>query len=151
MIQKFFAPAKNSTSANFALLILRLWIGVEMMVLHGVDKLMNFSTASPDFPDPLGIGRTASLTLVVFAEVFASLLLVVGLFTRFAALVLIIDMTVAFVLIHKGALSGEHSGELAFLYLLVYFVLFLAGPGRVSADKIFFGKNPTAPSTEKKG
>jgi putative oxidoreductase len=151
MIQKFFAPAKNSTSANFALLILRLWIGVEMMVLHGVDKLMNFTTASPDFPDPLGIGRTASLTLVVFAEVFASLLLVVGLFTRFAALVLIIDMTVAFVLIHKGALSGEHSGELAFLYLLVYFVLFLAGPGRVSADKIFFGKNPTAPSTEKKG
>ena len=122
-----------------------------MMVLHGVDKLMNFTTASPDFPDPLGIGRTASLTLVVFAEVFASLLLVVGLFTRFAALVLIIDMTVAFVLIHKGALSGEHSGELAFLYLLVYFVLFLAGPGRVSADKIFFGKNPTAPSTEKKG
>ena len=150
MIQKFFAPAKNSTSANFALLILRLWIGVEMMVLHGVDKLMNFTTASPDFPDPLGIGRTASLVLVVFAEVFASLL-VVGLFTRFAALVLITYMTVAFVLIRKGALSGEYSGELPFLYLLVYFVLFLAGPGRVSADKIFFGKNPTAPSTEKKG
>jgi putative oxidoreductase len=146
MIQKFFAPAKNSTSTNFALLILRLWIGVEMMVLHGVDKLINFTTASPDFPDPLGIGRTASLTLVVFAEVFASLLLVVGLFTRFAALVLMIDMTVAFVFVHKGALSGEHSGELPFLYLLVYLMLFLAGPGRVSADKIFFGKNPAAPS-----
>jgi putative oxidoreductase len=146
MIKLIFAPAKNSPSANFALLVLRLWIGVQMMVLHGVDKLMNFTTASPDFPDPLGIGHTASLALAVSAEVFASMLLILGLFTRFAALVLITNMTVAFVYVHKGALSGEHSGELAFLYLLAYVVIFLAGPGRVSADKIFFGKNPAGPS-----
>lgn len=146
MIKTLFAPAKNSPSANFALLILRLWIGVEMMVLHGIDKLMNFTTASPDFPDPLGIGHTASLALAVFAEVFASMLLILGLFTRFAALVLITDMTVAFVYVHKGALSGEHSGELAFLYLLTYVVIFLAGPGRVSADKIFFGTIPAGTS-----
>jgi uncharacterized membrane protein YphA (DoxX/SURF4 family) len=37
-------------------------------------------------------------------------------------------------------LIGEHNGELAFLYLLAYVVLFLAGPGRISADKAFFGK-----------
>jgi len=146
MIKKFLAPAKNSSSGNFALLVLRLWIGMQMLLLHGTDKLMNFTTAVPDFPDPLGIGRTASLVLAVFAEVFASLLLVLGLFTRFSALVLIINMTVAFVCVHKGALSGEHSGELAFLYLLAYVVIFLAGPGRVSADKIFFGKSPAIPS-----
>ena len=69
-----------------------------------------------------------------------------GLFTRLAALVLIIDMAVAFVFVHKLVLSGEHGGELAFLYLLVYVVLFVAGPGRISADKIFFGRTQAGPS-----
>ena len=149
MIKILFAPAKNSPSANLALLVLRVWIGVEMMVVHGVDKLMSFTTTAQDFPDPLGVGHTASLALAVFAEVLVSMFLVVGLVTRLAALVLIIDMTVAFVCVHKCALSGSNSGELAFLYLLAYVVLLLAGPGRVSADKILFGKIPAGPSRSK--
>ena len=141
MIKRIFAPAKNSGSANFALLVLRLWIGFEMLLLHGSDKLMHFNKyAAMPFADPFGIGPSASLALSVFAEFFASLLLVLGLFTRFGALVLIINMTVAFVTAHHGALTGAHGGELAFVYLLIYVVIFLAGPGRFSADKLFFGK-----------
>jgi putative oxidoreductase len=142
MIKKIFAPAKNSDSANFALLVLRLWIGFQMLAIHGADKLMHFSAHAQKFPDPFGIGSTASLALSVFAEFFVSILIIFGLFTRWSALVLIINMTVAFIGVHKGALSGEHSGELAFLYLMAYVVLLLAGPGRFSADKLLFGKNP---------
>jgi putative oxidoreductase len=144
MIKKIFAPAKNSGSANFALFVLRVWIGLEMCLLHGADKLMHFNKyAAMPFADPFGIGPSASLALSVFAEFFASLLLVLGLFTRFGALVLIINMTVAFITAHHGALTGAHGGELAFVYLLVYVVIFLAGPGRFSADKLLFGKNST--------
>lgn len=146
MIKKLLAPGKNSASANIALLVLRLWIGLEMLLLHGFDKFANFKTLAPNFPDPLGIGHTASLALAVFAEVFVSPLIVLGLFTRLGALVLMIDMTVAFVFVHKLALSGEHGGELAFLYLLGYVVLFVAGPGRISADKIFFGRTQAGSS-----
>jgi putative oxidoreductase len=142
MIKKIFAPAKNSDSANFALLVLRLWIGFEMLLVHGLDKFQNFKQVAPHFPDPFGIGSTASLALSVFAEFFVSMLIILGLFTRWSALVLIINMTVAFLGVHKGALSGQ--GELAFLYLMAYVVLLLAGPGRFSADKILFGKNPAA-------
>ena len=141
MIKRIFAPAKNSPSANFALLVLRLWIGLEMLILHGYDKLVHFSIYAQKFPDPFGIGQHASLGLSVFAEFFASVLIILGLLTRWSALVLIINMTVAFIGVHKAALTGDHSGELAFLYLMAYVVLFLAGPGRVSADKILFGKN----------
>jgi putative oxidoreductase len=141
MIKTIFAPAKNSASANIALLVLRLWIGLEMLLVHGIEKLTAFKATAPNFPDPLGIGHTASLGLTVFAEVFVSALIVLGLFTRIAALILGIELAVAFVCIHKTILMGEHSGELAFLYLMGYAVLFLAGPGRVSADKVLFGKN----------
>jgi putative oxidoreductase len=85
------------------------------------------------------VGHSTSLTLTVFAEVVASLLLVVGLTTRFAALVLAINMTVAFFLIHKATLTGEHNGELAFVYLAGYLTLLLAGPGRMSVDQNVFG------------
>lgn len=147
MLKIIFAPAKNSPSANFALLVLRLWLGLEMLVVHGADKLVHFKTISPDFPDPLDIGSTASLALAVFSEFFVSILIILGLFTRWSALVLMIDMGVAFVCVHKCALTGEHSGELAFLYLMGYVALFLAGPGRASADKILFGKN-SAPKSD---
>src|SRR6266571_881690 len=123
MLKKLFAPANDSFGASLALLTLRLWLGLTLLINHGVGKLKDFSHLSGDFPDPLGIGHGASLALAVFAEVVASLLLVMGLLTRFAALVLAVNMAVAFFLIHKRSLSGDHSGELAFIYLAAYVAL----------------------------
>jgi putative oxidoreductase len=117
-----------------ALLALRLWLGLSMLLLHGWDKLTGFTQMAPQFPDPLGIGSHASLALSVLAEALCSVLLVLGLFTRLAALGLIINLGVAFWFVHGHALTGAHSGELAFVYLAGYVALFLAGGGRLSLD-----------------
>jgi putative oxidoreductase len=146
MLKKLFAPGNNSGAVNFGLLMLRLWIGFSMLLNHGVGKLKTFSDTAPNFPDPLGIGHTASLALAVFAEFFASLLVIFGLVTRWSALVLAIDMGVAFICIHKGALSGQGSGELAFMYLMGYVTLLMAGPGGFSVDKALFGRSGTSQS-----
>jgi putative oxidoreductase len=140
MIKKIFTPGTDSLCTNLALLVLRVWLGVAMLASHGFDKLTTFGDKSASFPDPLGVGHAMSLALVVFAEFFCSLLLVVGLLTRFGAFVLAINMAVAFFIVHKGALSGEHSGELAFIYLAGYVALLIAGPGRFSADGSLFKK-----------
>jgi len=47
---------------------------------------------------------------------------------------------VAFALVHKMALSGASSGELAFIYLAGFLTLLVAGPGQFSADGILFSK-----------
>jgi putative oxidoreductase len=146
MLKKLFTPGNNSGAANLGLLVLRLWIGFAMLLNHGVEKLKNFSETAPNFPDPLGIGHTASLALAVFAEFFVSLFLIFGLVTRWSALVLAFDMGVAFIRVHKGALSGQGSGELAFMYLMGYVTLLLAGPGSFSVDKALFGKSGTSQS-----
>jgi putative oxidoreductase len=146
MLKKIFTPGNNSGAASFGLLILRLWIGFSMLLNHGAEKLKSFSDTAPNFPDPLGIGHTASLALTVFAEFFVSLFVIFGLVTRWSALVLAIDMGVAFIAIHKGALSGQGSGELAFLYLMGYVTLLLAGPGSFSVDKALFGRSGTSQS-----
>jgi putative oxidoreductase len=146
MIRNIFDPGNNSYVVNASLLALRVWVGLTMLVNHGLDKLGHFSDLAPGFPDPLGIGHSASLALVVFAEFFASLLLIFGVVTRGSALVLVINMGVAFGAVHKLVLSGQGSGELAFLYLMGYVVLLLAGPGSFSVDKLLFGRDGSSPS-----
>ena len=145
MLKKCFAPGMDSPCTNLALLMMRVWFGVTMLANHGFGKLKGFGEMSANFPDPLGVGHAMSLALAVFAEFFCSLLLILGLLTRFGALVLAINMAVAFFIVHKGVLSGERSGELAFIYLAGYVVLLFAGPGRFSADGSLFRK--TAPPT----
>jgi putative oxidoreductase len=116
------------------LLVLRLSLGLSMLFLHGWSKFTGFGAMSGKFADPFGVGPSASLAMAVFAEVVCALLLALGLFTRFAAAMLAVTMAVAFFIVHKGALSGPGSGELAFVYLAGYVALLIAGPGRYSLD-----------------
>jgi putative oxidoreductase len=138
MFKKLFIPSDDSDLTSMALLVARLWFGLAMLFNHGLDKLAHFNDIVGAFPDPLGLGQEASLVLVVFAEVLGSLLLAVGLLTRVAAAVLVIDMFVAFLMVHKTALTGPHNGELAFLYLAGYVVLVIAGGGLFSLDTMVF-------------
>jgi putative oxidoreductase len=140
MLKKVFAPGNESALTGLGLLALRLFFGLTMLLHHGLDKLEKFNSMAAGFPDPLGVGHEVSLTMTVFAEVVAAGLLAVGLLTRFAALVLAFEMGVAFTQIHKMTLGGQMPGEFAFIYFGAYLSLLLAGPGKLSLDKIFFGK-----------
>lgn len=139
-MKKLFAPGKDSAPTSFALLVLRCWLGLTMLLHHGLDKLTHYSAMAPKFFDPLHIGSKASLALVVFAEVAAAAFLALGVLTRLAALVLAVDMGVAFFLFHHMSLTGRPPGELAFLYLAGFVALFLAGGGKFSMDQAVFGK-----------
>jgi putative oxidoreductase len=134
-MQKFLRLEFVPSSPDLALLVLRIWLGLSMALLHGWGKLANLIGGTSKFPDILGIGAMPALGLAIFAEFFCSLLLVVGLWTRLAALALVITMSVAFFIAHGAKLSGSGSGELAFVYLAGYFVLLLAGAGKFSFDK----------------
>ncbi|HEV2437078.1 MAG TPA: DoxX family protein [Verrucomicrobiae bacterium] len=140
-MKKIFAPGNDSVPTSLGLLVLRLFFGLTMLWHHGLDKLEKFNTLSSGFPDPLGVGHKVSLALTLFAEVVAAALLAAGLLTRFAALVLAFEMGVAFTQIHKMALGGPMPGEFAFIYLGAYLTLLLAGGGKISLDKVFFGKS----------
>jgi putative oxidoreductase len=135
-------------SPDLGLLVLRLWLGASMLMLHGMTKIKNFDDLSGKFADPFGIGPKASLGLAIFSEAVCSVLLILGLFTRFAAIALIVTMAVAFFIAHKGVLSGPKSGELAFIYLAGYVVLLLAGPGRFALDAKMTAKAPAKPKAK---
>lgn len=121
---------------DVGLLIMRLWAGLIMIYGHGWGKLTNFSERADAFPDPLGIGNTASLTLATGAEVFCAFLLAIGFATRIVAIPLLITMLVA---TYAHAIAwGDPFGdyELALFFGTAYLMFIFTGPGKFSLDYI---------------
>ena len=133
-MKKLFSTSVSENALAFALLVLRVGAGSLMLVKHGFDKLTHFANLAPKFADPFHIGSTTSLALVIFAEFFCAAFVVIGLFTRLACIPLVIAMSVALFSAHQGDFFGK--GEAAGLFLIVFFVLLLAGPGKVSLDRL---------------
>lgn len=122
-------------SVDLGLLVLRVSLGLPMLLLHGMMKLQNFNTMAPKFLPLFGLPSNVSLGMAIFAEVVCSVLLILGLFTRFAALNLAITMSVAFFIAHNAKFTGEKPGEMAFMYLVGFVTLLCAGGGRYSLDR----------------
>lgn len=119
--------------SGMGLLILRVVASFAMIYGHGWGKLMNVLNGNFQFGDPLGLGPTVSLILAAFAEAICAFLVLVGYYTRGAALVLVINMSVAFFVVH---LFNDPFGnmETALLFLTIYLTIFLLGPGKYSLD-----------------
>ena len=130
-MKKLFSSKYSAGSINTAMTVLRLGLGI-LMIRHGFEKLSNFSATAQHMPNILNMGGTVNASLVIFAEFFCSMFLILGLFTRLACIPLIITMAVALVKAHHSNIFGE--GELAALYLVGYITLLFVGPGRVSVD-----------------
>jgi putative oxidoreductase len=123
-------------SPDYGLLILRVALGFSMLMLHGRGKILNFSAMAEKFAIIPGVPGNVNLGLAIFAEVVCSALLIAGLFTRFAALILAITMGTAFFFFHKSSLiAGPGSGELAMVYLVAYVTLLFTGAGKFSVDR----------------
>ncbi|MEI7735719.1 MAG: DoxX family protein [Ferruginibacter sp.] len=132
-MRKLLSTKYSAGAFNTAMLLLRLGIGI-LMMMHGYDRLVHFGNYQHDFTNFLGIGSTMSLALVVFAEFFCSLFIILGLFTRLATIPLIIAMCVIYFKVNDGHVFIK--SENAPLYLISYLVLLLIGPGKISVDSM---------------
>lgn len=117
---------------SIGILLLRLGVAYTMIIGHGYPKLVKFDVLTEKFSDPIGIGVTASVVLVIFAEFICSLLIGLGLFTRLASIPLIVAMSVATFI--ANADKGFSGMESSMLYLIVYVAIFFIGAGRFSID-----------------
>lgn len=117
---------------NLGLLILRCTFSFLLFFNHGLDKLMNFSTVSKSFPDPIGLGSAWSAGLVVFAEAIAPIFIFFGLFTRIATIFPIVAMGVAALVFHAADPLAKK--EMALLYLAAFIAIATIGPGSYSLD-----------------
>lgn len=135
-MMKIFSTAQNKNLSNIMLFLVRATVS-SFMLVHGVEKFDTLYAGGPfEFPDPLGVGPAASLSLAVFAEVLCSGLLLVGFATRLVTIPLIITMYFAVFVIHGS--HGFEKQELGGLYLLIYVLLLVTGSGKYSVDHFIY-------------
>jgi putative oxidoreductase len=116
-------------------LVLRVVLAV-LLLFHGVSKVIGgvgFVTGMlAKVGLPAGLGY-----LVYIGEVVAPALILVGLFTRAAALIVVVNMIVALLLVHTGQFfslsdTGGWALELQGMYLGSAIALIFLGAGRYS-------------------
>lgn len=119
---------------RMGIIFLRVCVSI-LMLGHGLPKLwLLLNGGGSEWLDPLGIGGSLSLALCAFAEVFCSLFLIVGLFSRFSAMVLLINFWVVVFVVH--AQGSWAQAELPLLYLICYGTLVCTGAGPFSLDSL---------------
>lgn len=131
-IYKFLSTERWNDSAIF---FLRILVGI-LMLSHGIQKINDYEMLFTTFPNILGMGSNTSLLLITGVEVIGSLLLIVGLLVRPAALAIGIGMLVATFISSPGEPFAAH--ELSFVYMGMCIVLLISGGMRYSLDRVFF-------------
>jgi putative oxidoreductase len=129
-------------AAGYAPLVVRVLAGL-IMVAHGWQKLQGGPDNFGQVLAQLGVPLPELMGYVVtFVELIGGILLIVGLFSRVAALLLTINLVGAILLVkvNIGLLSpADGSGvgaELDLALIAGFLVVLLAGPGSLSVDQM---------------
>ena len=132
MKRKIFRTDFPQQSGHLALLIFRI-AAAAFMLSHGIPKLTKLLSGEEiQFADPYGLGPVTSFVLVIFAEFICSILVMLGVATRLAALPLVFNMATAVIFAH--AHDPFAVKEKALLFLIIFGLLAVVGPGRYSFD-----------------
>ena len=130
---------REVTAQDVAILFLRVSLAV-VFIAHGGQKMFGWwgGPGAADFVSGMAtMGIPAPLAYAAMvAEFFGGLALLVGLFTRLAALGIAVTMAVAMFKVHFANgffLANEGGGfEFTFVLLLVALAVALLGPGRLA-------------------
>ena len=133
-MKKLFSTKYSANAFSFAVFILRVACGGLIVLNHGYDKLIHFAEKSHTFRDPFHIGHASSLSLVIFAEFFCGILVLIGFLTRLACIPPIIAMSVVVFYVNQGQVFGNK--ETAALFLAGFITILFTGPGKISLDKL---------------
>ena len=134
-----FVPERTQVG----LAVLRVWTGAELFLQHGWEKRPErWAWYMGHFiQNPIGIGPHASFFIAFTADFVCSILLIVGLATRWAALFAFGNIFVAWSLVTHFLFFGHNDhGELMLLYMGALLMLLIAGPGAACIDQILMRK-----------
>jgi len=117
--------------------LFRVVVGV-LFLQHGGQKLFGWFGGLGGNPAEL----ISLMGLAGVIEFFGGLAIVLGLFTRLAAVITAAEMIIAYFMVHlpQGQIPLLNQGEPALLFFVSFLVLLAYGAGKWSLGKILFKK-----------
>ena len=133
LLKSLFSEPISSSTKSLVLLLARVIFGF-LFLSHGIAKLHAYADAPELFLDPIGLGSALSLWLVLFAEILCTTGFILGALFRLCLIPMIFTMCIALFVIHASDPLGVK--ELSMMYLAIFALLYITGPGRYSIDGI---------------
>jgi putative oxidoreductase len=127
----------DERARDLVLLFLRVSAGLFLLWVHGLPKLLDYSAELQRIEDPFRLGANLTLMLAIFAEVLCPLLIVAGVVVRLACLPILAVLLVALLVVHPQWSLAE--GQFAWLLLILFSSILIAGPGRLALNDRFAG------------
>lgn len=112
---------------DWAVLYMRLFAG-GMLLFHNIGKMQDYNEIINSYPAILHINNAAVFVIVAVLEVVLATLLILGLWVRTAAAVLVAGMLLL--------LFWSGFGELEFVWLGIYLFLIISGGGIYAFDEM---------------
>ena len=140
-IKNFLDKNKGSVYSIFRIVVALLFFE------HGASKILGwFGGSALNVMNLFAFNMSSLIVLAGLIEFFGSILIVLGLFTRFAAFLAVCDMVGAWFLGHVGSgLSGwipiVNRGELALMYLVAFLIILFYGSGKWALDNKILKKH----------
>ena len=133
----------NRSSANltapWGIALLRVVTGI-IFLMHGQQKLFEFGIGGvTGMMTGLGVPAPGLMAVIItLVELVGGIALILGAFTRIAALLVAIDVLVAFFLVHlpNGFFASSGGVELVLLLATAGVTLVLTGPGAMALDSM---------------
>jgi len=122
-----------------ALLLLRLALGI-IFIFHGYPKLFTHTHETMQGFEHMGFPGYFAYIAGVF-EFFGGLVIIFGIFTRIAGLLLFCEMAVALLRVHipQGPITQVKNYEFPLILATACFALATVGAGMISLDHVVFG------------
>jgi len=123
---------------NLALLFFRVAVAAELVFVHGLKKL-GIGVVTPEvIPNPLGFPEALNNFVAIAANVYLPFLVIIGLFTRLAALPALAVTATGYFLMHFN--DDPMVRDIPFMYAVSMLLIVLLGGGKYSLDNIIARK-----------
>ncbi len=122
-------------NSDWGIFLLRLFVGLRLIygVLDNVtswEHMIRFSDFLESFHFPF---PKICAVISVYLQLFAGIMIVLGLWIRYAALLMIANFAIALFMVHRNDSVEEMTPPLALLFSCILFLF--QGAGRISIDK----------------
>ena len=153
-IRKVYAWAVRaaSTLQSPFLLFVRLYWGWQLVEsgwgkLHNLPKVTGFfASLNLPMPAPMAV-------FISCVEFFGGIFLAIGLLSRLTALVLTVNLIMAYVIADREALLSflsdpdKFAAAAPYVFLIASLIILIFGPGRIALDTLLLRRYPYPPGT----
>ncbi len=129
--------ANTMRRIDVALLYLRLFVG-GVVLLHNIGKMQTYNEIIEGFPALLFDSPTLTFGVFTITEVAFAMLIMCGLWVRFASFLMALGMFLSIFVVVPTA--GMTAGTLQFIYMGIYIFFVIAGGGRYALDSVLWSR-----------